>query len=931
MTPNAAGWKHALIKGTAATLPLLAISFARAADDPKPSAEAIEFFESKIRPILAGECVTCHGPEKQKAGLRLDSRPAMMEGGSAGPVVKPGDPESSRIVEVVRYNSDVQMPPKKKLSDAEISALVQWVRTGAVWPEATKGRAPAGAAGSTFKLTADDRAYWAFQPIKSPPLPKVRDGEWPRTAIDRFALSKWEEKGLRASAPADKRTLIRRATFDLTGLPPTIEEVHAFLSDSSANAFDRVIDRLLASPHYGERWGRHWLDVARYGEDQAHTFEARLYPYGYRYRDWVVSALNEDMPYDRFLTEQIAGDLIDGPGRDDRLAATGLFSLGPVYYGRAIYDELDDRVDTLSRGVLGLTVACARCHDHKFDPISQRDYYALAGIFNSTKYQEYPKATPEQTDRYEKGQAAIKSKNDEITAYLRDEGLRLSESLASKSAQYIETAWVLFNRRKADPKLAAGEIAKAAGLDAATIERWIKYLFADEAKKRPQLAQWGKLIEKQDVSRDLSADEIAIAEVRETARNFQAYLDATIKLRDAIKQHSVAASASGQTGAKPLALSDADSELLRDTVAANGLYTVAGRELESRLPAESKTALKVKRADLDRLKKAAPAKPPFIHALADAASPANMKVFLRGNPQTPGEESPRRLVEVISAPDTPVFARGSGRLELARAIASPDNPLTARVIVNRVWAQHFGRGLVATPSNFGHMGERPSNPELLDHLASWFIASGWSLKALHREILRSKTYQLASENVEANRAIDSENAFYWRANRRRLEVEAWRDATLAVTGELDTTLGGPSFDLKSSDSRRRTFYAAVSRHNLDGLLRLFDFPDPNLTSDRRVVTTVPLQQLFVLNSPFMERRAKALAARLTADSQESAESRINHAFWLLFGRPASPREFEVSRAFLDDAANPSAQDAALSRWEQWAQALLGTNEFAFVD
>ncbi len=469
------------------------------ADEPKPTAEAIEFFESKVRPILVNQCLGCHGPEKQKAGLRLDSRPAMLQGGDSGAVLHPGDPAKSRLVEVVRYGSDIQMPPKRKLTDAEISALTAWVRSGAYWPEATKSAPTAATERSPFKITAEQRAYWAFQPIKKIEPPSVRDTAWPRSAIDHFVLGKLEVKGLRPVAAADKRTLIRRATFDLIGLPPTVEEIDAFLADQSAEAFDRVVDRLLASPRYGERWGRHWLDVARYGEDQAHTFEARLYPFGYRYRDWVVKALNDDMPYDRFLMEQVAGDLIDGPDRDDRLAATGFFALGPVYYGGAVFDELDDRVDTLSRGFLGMTVACARCHDHKFDPISQRDYYALAGIFFSTKYQEYPKATPEVIALYDKGQAAIKAKTDEIAAFLRVESVHLSEASAAKSSEYMTAAWELFNRRKVEPKLAASTVVKAVVRWMPRWSRsWVKYLFGDDAKKRPHLARWVKLLEKQD-------------------------------------------------------------------------------------------------------------------------------------------------------------------------------------------------------------------------------------------------------------------------------------------------------------------------------------------------------------------------------------------------------------------------------------------------
>ena len=745
------------------------VAQARAADG-KPDPVRAEFFESKVRPLLVAHCQGCHGPEKQKAGLRLDSGAALARGGDSGPVVQPGDPEASRLIEAVRYSGDVQMPPKRKLAEAEIEVLSQWIKMGAEWPESTSEARPAATAAAP-SISAKDRAFWSFQPIRAPAPPAVKDAAWPRCDVDRFVLSALEEKGLKPVAQAGKPALLRRATFDLIGLPPTPEEVAAFLADESPEAFARVVDRLLASPQYGERWGRHWLDVARYGEDQAHTFQARLYPYGYRYRDWVVKALNADMPYDRFVTLQIAGDLLDGPDQDDRLAATGYFALGPVYYGGAVFDELDDRVDTLCRGFLGLTVACARCHDHKFDPIPQQDYYSLAGVFASTGYKEYPQAPPEAVARYDESEANNKAKTAEVA-----------------------------------------------------------------------------------------------------------------KLRKAANE------------AKP----DADKTKAKD---------------------ELKNAQK----ELDALKKAAPPKYPVVHGLAESKSIANMRVHLRGNPANLGPEAPRRFLAVLSAEDQAAFAQGSGRLELARAIASPNNPLTARVLVNRVWAQHFGRGLVATPSNFGKLGERPSHPALLDYLASRFMASGWSLKTLHRTIMLSSTYQLAAVSDPHNATVDAANVFLWRANRRRLEVEAWRDAMLAVSGQMDLKLGGPSSDLNAADNRRRTLYGAVSRHNLDGLLRLFDFPDPNITSDRRTVTTVPLQQLFVLNSPFLERQAHALATRLTANASEPDADRIRRAYLLLYGRPARDREVALGVTYL------AARGDGPPRWDRYAQALLASNEFLYVD
>jgi mono/diheme cytochrome c family protein len=703
------------------------------APDKKHSAADVEYFEKTVRPVLAANCFECHGAEKTKGRLRLDSRDMMMHGGESGPAIIPGNAKGSLLVQAIQYKDDPKMPPKGKLSDAEIAVLTTWIQQGAVWPETTASIRPPSAKG--FEISAKDRDFWSFRPIAMPAVPKVKDTQWPKSPIDAFILTALETSGLHPAAAADRRTLLRRTTFDLTGLPPTPEEMDAFLQDESAGAFAKVVDRLLASPRYGERWARHWLDVARFAEDQAHTFQARKYPQGFRYRDWLIRAFNSDMPYDRFLTEQLAADLLEEPDRLENLPALGFAACGPVYYGDPKkLDQIDDRIDTLSRGLLGLTVACARCHDHKYDPISTRDLYGLAGVIASTDYVE---------------------------------------------------------------------------------------LSLEPGKE-------------------------------------------------------------GQPVPPP--------------------------------PKETKD-------------KKAPPKGPFIHALKDG-SPTTMKVHIRGNAKTLGEDAPRRFLTILEGQGAQPFTQGSGRLELAQAIASKDNPLTARVIVNRVWQQHFGKGLVRTPSNFGILGERPTHPELLDYLASRFIASGWSLKTLHREIVLSAAYQMSSTLDGQAFETDPENKLLWRMNRKRLEVEAWRDAMLAVAGTLDATIGGPSLDLNSADNRRRTLYGVVSRNELNGLLRLFDFPDPNITSEKRTVTTVPLQQLFVLNSEFMVRNAKALAAKFTSQAAQTDAERIRQAFGVVFGRPATERELALGLTFLSATSPPV---SGMTRWEQYAQVLLSTNEFLYVE
>ena len=717
-------------------LPALIFSaaFARAEEKStdKPFAAAdLEFFEAKIRPILATYCHECHGSQKQEANLRLDSRASLLAGGDNGPAARPGDPPHSLLVKAIGYDGDLQMPPKGKLDEASIAALTSWVARGIPWPAEAASPRPAGDV-AKFMIRPEDRQFWSLRPVVRGPLPEVKDPAWPQTIVDRFILARLEEAKLQPAPTADKRKLLRRITFDLTGLPPTPEEADSFLVDQWPDAYERVVDRLLASPRYGERWARHWLDVARYGEDQAHTFQARKYPEGYRYRDWLIGAFNRDLPYDDFVRQQIAADLIDGEDRLTRLPALGFFACGPVYYGdKQGMDQISDRIDTLSRGFLGLTVACARCHDHKYDPISTVDYYALAGVFAST--------------------------------------------------EYVETPLV-------------------------------------------------------------SAEEVAAAENALTEK----------EKKDKVRP-----------------------------------------------------------------------KYPFVHALKEG-EPKAVRVHIRGNADNLGDEAPRRFMEVLCTSEPVPFQQGSGRLELAAAIASPDNPLTGRVIVNRLWQQHFGRGLVRTASNFGVLGERPSHPELLDWLAAELVGGKWELKRIQRRLVSSATYRQESATTDS---FDPDNRLLGRMSRRRLEVEAWRDAMLAVTGRLDGTIGGPSLDLASAENRRRTLYGAISRHELNDLLRLFDFPDPNATAEQRPTTTVPLQQLFVLNSEFMAASAKALATRLAAGDATDDATRVQRAFEMVYARRASEQEVALAVKYFSGANTQE----GLSRWERFCQALLAANEFLYVD
>jgi cytochrome c553 len=917
------------------------------AEEPTP--EQTEFFEKRIRPLIVTHCSECHGEGRAKGGLRLTSGESLRRGGDSGAAIVPGKPEESLLIEAIGHHGDIKMPPKEKLADSEIADLRRWIEIGAPWPAENAEARPAAA---PFTITPEQRAFWSFQPLPDGPAPVVKDSAWPAGTIDRFILARLEVAGLTLSPPADKRTLIRRVTYDLIGLPATAEEIEAFVADDSVDAWERLVDRLLASPHYGERWARHWLDVARFGEDQAHTFQARVYPSGFRYRDWVVRAFNDDLPFDQFVMEQIAGDLLPGPEAEkgDRQIALGYFALGPVYYAdagcafKASLDELDDRIDTLARGFLGLTIACARCHDHKFDPISQQDYYALAGIFKSSAYREEPLVPPEIVEKYEQVQKEIKEQEQKIKKRQEAEAVRLAEEAARRASRYLAAAWRLAHPPAGAAPLKREEIAVQEQVRELVLDRWQTFLVPENRAKLPQLAAYFELAD-QAATLSVAPDGKDVpGAVVEAALVFEGAVQSAFAERDALERRhaeSVAAVPEAEKSkiAKP-ALAKEQADLLAEVAGPKGLCAILPDKIEGLLDDARKAELAALKLQLEAAKKAAPPKYPFAHSLVDG-QPGNMKIHLRGNPNRTGDEVPRRFLAVLSPAEPAAFTQGSGRLELARAIASPDNPLTARVIVNRLWQHHFGRGIVGTPSNFGALGERPTHPGLLDYLARRLIAQGWSLKALHREIVLSATYCQSSGDDPASANVDPDNHLLWRMNRRRLDVEAWRDSLLCASGSLDAAIGGPSGNLATADFRRRTLYGAVSRHNLDGLLRLFDFPDPNITSERRTVTTVPLQQLFVLNSDFLVRQAQALAGRVAASGSSADDARVRQTYRLLFGREATESEVQWGVEFLTapdasegdgtpaDGASPA--KSALTRWEQYAQVLLSANEFTFVD
>jgi len=755
----------------------------------EPNAEGLRFFEQKIRPVLIEHCYECHSGASRtlQGALRVDSRDGLLAGGDSGTSIVPGAPEKSLLLESLRYTGEsYDMPPKGKLPDQVIADFEKWIRMGAPDPRDGDGQ-PSPQKGIDL---AAGKQFWSFQPPQTAEAPIVKQSEWPRQKIDSFILVKLEQNGLEPAPSADKRTLIRRLFFDLLGLPASFEEIEEFAQNPSADAYERLVDRLLSSPHYGERWGRHWLDVVRYAEDNVNMGPHNgPYHHAYRYRDWVIQAINADLPYDDFIRLQLAADLMPG-GKLEDLAALGMLGLSPQYHKELLLaqaalesvhaDEWEDRVDVISRGLMGLTAACARCHDHKYDPITTKDYYALAGVFASVRQTTRPLLPDDEVarsqparDAVQKLEGELKTANDELSKLKK----RTPEG-SSETAQHAE---------------------QVAGLEAGI------------AGKKAEIEKW-----------------------KSSTPQF------VIPLVDAVTEEQV--------------------------------------RFEKNTATTQKFAFYPNR-------------------------PRDLPVMIRGNVTSPGEIVPRRFLEVLCEGEPVPFQNGSGRLELAEAIVSPGNPLTARVFVNRVWQQYFGEGLVDTPSNFGATGSAPSHPELLDDLAVRFMENGWSLKWLHREILLSATYRQSSLVTSALAGEkDPGNRLLWRFPQRRRDAETFYDALLTAGGNLDLTMGGPSGEIDQRSFERRAVYAKISRDAPSQYLQVNDFPDPTIHAEQRSLTTTPLQQLFVLNSPFIRGQAVRLSERVP---EGPLPERIQTLYRILFGRTARPAEVEMGLQFLSLAQQES--------------------------
>jgi hypothetical protein len=1086
-----------------------------------------EFFERDVRPLLVERCFKCHGDlGKPKGGLRLTTRGSVVSGGDSGPAAVPGKPEESLLIQAIRYQDEPKMPPKEKLSEGEIQILTRWVEAGLPWPDAKPDRVSSKSV--PYRFTDDQRRFWSFQPIRDFEPPAVRNAAWPKTPIDRFILASLEAKGLKPAPAADKRTLIRRATFDLTGLPPSPEEIDAFVTDDSSQAFARVVERLLASPRYGERWGRHWLDVVRYADsrDARGVGSADDITEAWRYRDWVVNALNRDLPYDQFIIDQVAGDLIPAESADqvnaEGMVATGLLTIGEWGTGDAdkekmLTDIVDDQIDVVGRAFMGLTIACARCHDHKFDPIPQADYYGLAGIFFSTHILPEPgaktagspmlrtpiasKRTVESANRYKERVAELdgRLKRESASAYSE-----FARSQLVDTGKYLIAAWDYEHPSKSEDPPSLRDFAESRDLHPGVLRRWHRELgYGEAGRLLAQTAEnvggtkgvfaWRRDPGGPSLTVNTTDKDLAILTFRLPARTVSVHpgpasavavswtspvtgqVRVSGRVADGdpvagdgvswavtLRQHQASvplaegditngsaqqlAQGHGAEKLNSIEVNEGDTvqlaigpkeqytcdtttielriaqqsgptwdltqDLLPNPLAGNPhadrfghgsvwrfsevddqTLLLAGTENPGSVAASWQTA--VRSGDRIKVAKAAAAigvlvqeakaegpdgrlvsgllssKGPFYPESIDELAPVlrdrlgkirdelallrskpppplplalvaqeggvpksahegihDARIHTRGSYQRLGEQVPRHFPRIIAGDEPPSIERGSGRLELAQWLARANHPLTARVMVNRIWQYHFGEGIVRTPSDYGKLGERPSHPELLDYLAREFIASGWSIKAMHRAIMLSSVYQQASTVCPDALRLDPDNRLMGRMNRRRLESEAIRDSLLAAAGSLDLTMGGPS--IRDFSVPRRTIYIMTIRSDRSSFGPMFDAADSTAIVDHRTISTVAPQALFLLNNRFAVSAARSLARRVQQSSKSSDEGGIRWLYALLYGRDAMDDELQIGQETLRLATLGEENRRDLA-WDAYCQVLVCANEFLFVD
>jgi len=961
-----------------------------------------DFFEKKIRPALVQHCYSCHSAksEKIKGKLRVDGRAVLQNGGETGPALVPGNPEKSLLIEAIVYkNQDLQMPPESKLPDSVIQDMIAWVKKGAYWPDEKETQAVV--AEKKIDYDALKREHWAFKPINKGPAPKTRQAA--ENPVDQFVLAKLEEKGLKQGAPASKHSLLRRVSFDLTGLPPTPEQIDAFVNDTAPDAFKKVVDALLASPRFGERWGRHWLDVARYAESAGGGRIVALNN-AWRYREYVINAFNADKPYDQFLREQIAGDLMpttDFARRGENVIATGFLAIGPKNLDTQDKDLLrmdvvDEQVDTIGKTILGMTIGCARCHDHKFDPITTKEYYALAGIFRSTKTLTPGNVsgvvqtglpldveTQKKIDEHDKIVTALEAKLHGLRADAKIAAApkgKIEAGPAVVAAPLITAAPAVATAPAATPATPAGKMkidpAKLQGIvmddsQANIIGTWIRsshtagyigagYLHDNNTSKGELSVSFAPTFPKTGVydvrvsytAGTGRADRVPVivqyANAEKTVEINQrlappldgSFISIGKFLFNQGNDGSVTISNAGTNGHT---IVDSVQFLAEDTTPIDAPAVQQAPVNDKPAEATAQKAVPVKRTDdvekaaldklekeISELKKKAPAGPAAL-AVKDEEQTADYNICIRGDVHRLGNPVPRGFLSLAGVEGPKIASKQSGRVELADWLVDPRNVLTPRVMVNRIWHHLFGAGIVRTTDNFGLTGEAPSHPELLDFLSREFVEKGWSVKQAIRAIVLSRTYQLGSAVAAEAAKIDPDNRLLARANLRRLDAEAIRDAILFNSGqlELSDSPGLLTRIVEKTKAIRRTVYLSVERETLDGMLEVFDFADPNLVVGTRTTSNLATQALFLMNSPFSIEHARAAAKRLLAAPVQNSDGRIELAYLRALGRKPNDVEKSLAKKFLEGAGIASAE--APNDWASFCQALHGCVDFRFLD
>lgn len=958
------------------------VSAVSAQDAKKPTPAAIQFFESKVRPVLVEHCYECHADKKHRGGLRVDSLAALLVGGDQGPAIVLEHPEKSLLIRAINHESpQLKMPKNKKLRRDDIDALTQWVKMGAPWPGGDKA---APVKKGEFTITDKDRAHWAYQPVRRSAVPAVKDKAWIGNPIDAFILARLEEKGLAPAPPASKQELVRRVYFDITGLPPTPAQVEAFLNDAAPDAYEKLVDRLLASPHYGEKWGRHWLDLVRFAETNSYERDNPK-PHIWRYRDYVIRAFNEDRPYDRFLREQLAGDEID-PTNPEALIATGFYRLGiwddePVDPKQARYDGLDDVIATVGQTMLGMTLDCARCHNHKIDPIAQKDYYRLLAFLHGVNHYRgggaddvrpvgdakqaalYQKIKQEHEEKKSKTQAALTAIENEFRKLSKDSANFVGNDLDDLTYRFYRNAWKSlpdFSQYKHEDE---GKLPKKLfDISPRTRNEAIGFVF-EGTLVVPQDGTYTFFLDSDDGSR-LTLDGKALI-TYDGIHGMGKIQSKSIELRKGrlpikleyfqnVFGFGLYVGWSGPGFEKRNLSVPTDNKEFKDITAQ--LHRDGARVLGEKKYQEWFALLK----QMNFLRKA-PAMPSVDMALCvSEAGPKAPETFVlvRGNPHVPGEKVAPGYPSVFNLPDPaeakPMVKSSGRRTVLANWMASKDNPMTARVMVNRIWQHHFGRGIVRTPNDFGLQGARPTHPELLDWLAAEFVDGAWSMKRMHRLILTSNAYRMSSRTTpkaqEIGTKVDVANDLFWHFEMRRLSAEEIRDSILAVSGNLNLKMFGPGVyppipkevlagqsvpgrgwpTSSPEEASRRSVYVHVKRSLLLPILEAFDLAETDRSTPVRFTSTQPTQALSLLNGEFMNSQAKIFAQRLKKEAGNETAAQVRLGLYLATSRP--PTDAEVRRGVtLIETLQREDRLGADQAVQAFCLVVLNLNEFMYLD